>query len=113
MPILSQRQSTFVFVYFLVSFSVADNDDEGITYLYKNIIEMKKQKCYKILLFKKKKTNGEKILYPHSGTSLLTDISQNVKEDKELVSTVVLSIMYGIKLTENILWAFLLKLDLT
>lgn len=43
------------------------------------------------------------IFYPHSGTSLLTDISQNVKEDKELVSTVVLSIMYGIKLTENIL----------
>lgn len=57
MPILSQRQSLFVFVYFLVSFQFADNDDEGITYLYKNIIEMKKQKCYKIFLFifKKKK----------------------------------------------------------
>lgn len=52
------------------------------------------------LFIKKRKT-----FYPHSGTSLLTDISQNVKEDKELVSTVVLSIIYGIKLTENIIRA--------
>lgn len=56
---LKERQSLFVFVYFLVSFQFADNDDEGTTYLYENIIKMKKQKWFQnfFISFEKEKRN--------------------------------------------------------